>query len=170
MNKMAFTPLQDERETEALQSGVEPLHNWLRRTAKQHIAKDISRTFVAVDIEHPAKALGYYALTVDEAVSDAWPTAIVEKMRGQGPGVLLYEAIQRIVRVSAEIEVALIVVDAKDTQAAAFYQHFGFIPFPDPLQRLAMSVAAAKANLPSSRDANPRCPHSPALTGATSRQ
>jgi len=167
MNKIAFTPLQDEHDTEAFRSGVEPLDNWLRRTAKQHIAKGISRTFVVVDIEHPTRVLGYYALTVGEAVSDTWPTAMVKKMprklpivligrlacdqkfRGQGlGGLLLYDAIQRIVRVSAEIGVALIVVDAKDTQAAAFYQHFGFIPFPDQPLRLAMSVATAKANLP----------------------
>jgi hypothetical protein len=55
MNKIAFTRLQDEHDTEAFQSGVEPLDNWLRRTAKQHIAKGISRTFVAVDIEHPRR-------------------------------------------------------------------------------------------------------------------
>jgi len=32
--------------------------------------------------------------------------------------------------------------------APAFYQHFGFIPFPDRPRRLTMSVATAKANLP----------------------
>jgi predicted GNAT family N-acyltransferase len=111
--------------------------------------------------------LGCYALTVGEAVNDAWPTAMVKKvprklpivllgrlacdkkLRGQGlGGLLLYDAIQRIVRVSAEIGIAPIVVDAKDTQAAAFYQHFGFIPFLNQPLRLAMSVAAAKTNVP----------------------
>jgi hypothetical protein len=89
MNKIAFTRLQDEHDTEAFQSGVEPLDNWLRRTAKQHIARGISRTFVAVDIEHPAKVLGCYALTVGEAVSDAWPMAMVKKVPRKLPIVLL---------------------------------------------------------------------------------
>jgi predicted GNAT family N-acyltransferase len=167
MNKIAFTPLHDEHDIEAFQSGVEPLDNWLRRIAKQHIAKGVSRTYVAVEIDHPAKVLGYYSLTAGEAVSDAWPEEMIKKMprklpivligrlacdhraRGQGlGGLLLFDAIQRIVRVSVEIGVALIVVDAKDNQAAAFYEHFGFVPFPDQPMRLAMSVAMAKASLP----------------------
>lgn len=122
---------------------------------------------MAVDIDHPAKVLGYYSLTAGEAVSDAWPEEMIKKMprklpivllgrlacdlraRGQGLGaLLLFDAIQRIVRVSAEIGVALIVVDAKDDQASAFYRHFGFVPFPDQPMRLAMPVAMAKASIP----------------------
>jgi predicted GNAT family N-acyltransferase len=110
--------------------------------------------------------LGYYSLTAGEAVSDAWPEEMIKKMprrlpiallgrlacdhraRGHGlGGLLLFDAIQRIVRVSAEIGVALIVVYAKDNQAAAFYRHFGFVPFPDQPMRLAMSVATAKASV-----------------------
>src|ERR1700756_622624 len=80
MNGIAFTPLQDEHDTEAFQSSVEPLDNWLRRIAKQHIAKGISRTYVAVEIDHPTKVLGYYSLTAGEAVSDAWPEEMIKKM------------------------------------------------------------------------------------------
>lgn len=166
MNKIAFTPLQDEHDTEAFQSGVEPLDNWLRRIARQHNAKGISRTYVAVEIDHPTRVLGYYSLTAGEAVSDAWPAKMVKKMprklpivllgrlardqqaRGRGLGaLLLFDAIRRIVRVSGEIGVALIVMDAKDDQVAAFYRHFGFVPFPDQPLRLAMSVATAKGNV-----------------------
>ena len=65
--------------------------------------------------------------------------------RGQGVGaLLLVDALRRIVDVSRNVGVTLILVDAKDEAAASFYQHFGFVPLPDTPHRLALSVATAR--------------------------
>jgi len=61
----------------------------LRRIAKQHLAKGVSRTYVAVEIDHPTQVLGYYSLTAGEAVSDAWPMQMIMKMPRKLPIDLL---------------------------------------------------------------------------------
>jgi GNAT superfamily N-acetyltransferase len=57
--------------------------------------------------------------------------AVSQPYQGQGLGsILLADACQRVVAASETLAVAAIVVDAKSAQAAAFYQHFGFIQLP----------------------------------------
>jgi len=71
------------------------------------------------------------------------------RARGKGIGeLLLADAIQRILGAGRILAVFAIVVDAKDQNASAFYQSFGFTPLPNHPKRLFLltSVAAEAAS------------------------
>lgn len=165
-NPIQFQTLQDDHDTEGFTCGVDTLDQSLKRIARQHISKGVSRTFVALDPANtatPAPILGYYSLTAAEIDTDKLPKDVARKLprrvplvligglatslatRGQGIGaLLLVDALRRIVEVSNNVGVTLILVDAKDQAAASFYQHFGFVRLPDTPHRLALSVATAQ--------------------------
>lgn len=162
-NRILFQALQDSHDTAGFLCGVVALDQWLRSVAHQHVRKGISRTFCAVDADEPTQILGYYSLTVAELDTDKLPKEVARKlprraplvligrlatalaMRGQGLGsMLLVDALQRIVDVSNNVGVSVIMVDAKDDKAASFYQHFGFVPLPDTPLRLVLPVATAR--------------------------
>lgn len=58
---------------------------------------------------------------------------------------MLADVLKRTVRVSTQVGIAAILVDAKDAKAEAFYQHFGFQPLPDAPDKLVLPVKAAAA-------------------------
>lgn len=161
-NQIQFQALQDQHDTEGFICGVDALDLWLKRIARQHISKGVSRTFVAVDPASPRRILGYYSLTAAEIDTDKLPKEVAKKLprrvplvllgrlatsleaRGQNVGkLLLIDALKRVVDVASNVGVALILVDAKDDVAASFYRHFGFVPLPDTPLRLALPVATA---------------------------
>lgn len=162
-NRIRFQALHDSHDTAGFTCGVAALDQWLRSVARQHISKGISRTFCAVDADAPQQVLGYYSLTVAELDTEKLPKDVAKKLprraplvligrlataltaRGQGLGsMLVIDALRRIVDVSNNVGVSLIMVDAKDDQAASFYQHYGFVPLPDTPLRLVLPVATAK--------------------------
>jgi len=53
------------------------------------------------------------------------------------------DALSRCVRSAEEIAATLIVVDAKDETAVAFYQNFGFAPLPKLTSRSFLPMATA---------------------------
>ena len=161
--QIQFQALQANHDTEGFTCGVDALDRWLKRIARQHISKGVSRTFVAIDPANLAQVIGYYSLTVAEIDTDKLPKDIARKLprrvplvligrlatalaaRGQGIGaLLLVDALKRIIRVANDVGVTLVLVDAKDDPAASFYQHFGFVPLPDNPLRLALAVDTAK--------------------------
>jgi predicted GNAT family N-acyltransferase len=58
--------------------------------------------------------------------------------RGLG-GALLVNAMRR--SVASEIPGVALIVDAKDSRAADFYRHFGFMPFADSALKLFLPLA-----------------------------
>lgn len=131
------------------------------------MSKGISRTFVASKKEVAEEIIGFYSLTGGEIDKDSLPTEIAKSMpnklpvvllgrlavslacQGQGiGGLLLVDALRTCVRVSRQVGIAAILVDAKDEPAAAFYQHFGFLACPDTPLRLVMSIKTAQALWP----------------------
>ncbi len=132
-------------------SGVDPLNRYLKETARQHIAKGISMTWVAVDEQStaPKPVLGFFTLSLCQVLPEAVPPlwakklprqipamrlgrlAIARVRQGQGLGkVLLVEALQRVARIGALAGGIGLFVDAKDDGAVRFYRHFGFEPAP----------------------------------------
>lgn len=70
--------------------------------------------------------------------------AAAQSVRGKGiGGMLLVDALQRTVRVAAEIGIAAVVVDAKIETAARINEHFGFSRFPDAPNRLVLPLKTA---------------------------
>jgi GNAT superfamily N-acetyltransferase len=146
--------------------GVEPLNRYLRQFAKQHIDRDISRTFVAVEGESvPVQSvLGFFTVSLCQVdrdeVPDEWARrlpneipamklgrlAVALNRRGTGLGfALLTEALYRVTLVNELAGGTGVVVDAKDASAAAFYRKFGFTPSRiDPLT-LFMPAGTARS-------------------------
>lgn len=127
--------------------GDQKLNEFLQKTARQHADRDISRTFVLVDSDSPGTILGYYTLTVCEAmpaeISDPrlqhyphpMPAAKLARLainadkqkNGFGQNLLL-NAMERPARISEDAGLVGMFVDAKDDKAAGYYRKFGFIP------------------------------------------
>jgi ribosomal protein S18 acetylase RimI-like enzyme len=69
-----------------------------------------------------------------------------ERARGEGIGeLLLADAVRRILGAGRTLAVFAIVVDAKNARASAFYQRFGFRPFPLQASRLFLLASSAAA-------------------------
>jgi GNAT superfamily N-acetyltransferase len=138
-------------EVKKFDCGNNDLNIFLQTTAGQHQRKFISKTYVLVDDEAPTQVMGFYTIAVRRMVAkDDLPPAIAKKLprevpgfslarlavrddlKGQGHGeYLMAHAIDRTARVASEIGGYAVFVDAKDEQAAAFYQRYGFAPMPD---------------------------------------
>ena len=154
-------PLSQEHDRVAFDCGVPALNDFLRRTARQHQEKGVSRTFVLVDSDSPTprRIIGYFALSACEAVTAVlpanlakrlprtipavllWRPAVHRAFHGHGYGsVLLVEAVRRVATTSSLIGIAGLFVDAKDDAAAAFYRRFGFVPLRDNPHRLFLPL------------------------------
>lgn len=140
-------PLTGHHNRTSFDCGNTLLNTWLATTARQHDKKQYAKTFVAVHDNNPARILGYYAIIATEIKTtdlDAHqkknlpqrvPAILIGKLatdiefQGQGLGkILLMNAMGRIKRLSEEVGIYLICVDAIDEKAASFYTKYGFIP------------------------------------------
>ena len=129
--------------------GNASLDRYLKEQAGQDLRRGCATPFVLVS--ERASILGYYTLSSYGVDIGELPVDVAKKLpryplipatllgrlavdrRYQGQGVgefLLMDALHRSLVQSAEIAAAAVIVDAIDTGAAKFYQHFGFVPFP----------------------------------------
>ncbi|HZF10336.1 MAG TPA: GNAT family N-acetyltransferase [Thermoanaerobaculia bacterium] len=160
---VAIEPLGKNQDRARFTCGQPDLDAWFRLRASQDEKRNIARVFVAVDSE--LGVVGFYSLSslslslqdLPEEIAhklpryDAIPAALIgrlardQRVRGQGVGeLLLADAIRRIVGAGRAIAVFAIVVDAKDERAGAFYEAFGFRPFPlRPGRRFLLTSTAA---------------------------
>lgn len=151
--------LSREHEREHFDCGVEPLNAFLRRTARQHQERGISRTFVLT--EDGKTIFGFFTLAATEGFTGDLPSEIAKRLpsripavilarlavdvhhQGKGCGAaLLAEAFLRVATASNQLGIAGLFVDAKDEQAAAYYRKFGFLPLVSNPQRLFLPLAS----------------------------
>ena len=150
----------------AFSCGVEALDDWFHRRAGQDERRNVARVFVAIDDRLGVVgfySLGSYTLAIDD-LPPAWakrlprygliPAGLIgrlardRRVRGEGiGGVLLADAIRRVLDASRTLAVFAVVVDAIDESAARFYRSFGFMPFPSRPLRLFMPLQDAAAAL-----------------------
>lgn len=164
---LRIEPLAKHHERAGFTCGQPDLDRWFRREAGQEEQRDVERVFVAVDVE--LEVVGFYSLSFlslsledlpDEIAHrlprhDAIPAALIgrlardERVRGEGiGGLLLADAIHRILGAGRSVAVFAIVVDAKDEDAVDFYEAFGFRSFPLWPGRLFLLTATAAAGVP----------------------
>jgi GNAT superfamily N-acetyltransferase len=145
--------------------GVEPLNAYLRQVARQHIAKDIARTYVLVDEESriPKPLLGFFTLSICQVHAEDIPPKWVKKLPAsipairlgrlavakshQGAGLgksLLVEAIYKTAQASELTAGIGLFVDAKDAEAASFYSKFGFQGVPGSPLKLFMPMETVR--------------------------
>ena len=125
------------------------LNIFLQQTARQHIKKGISRTFVLLD-DKTQNITGFFSLTACEICSDRLPAkyakkypaivpgiklarlAVSKEKQGKGMGTkLMVNAIKRSIIISEQLGIIGLFVDAKNEDARKFYQKFGFISMVD---------------------------------------
>lgn len=146
----SIRPLDADARTADFKCGELALDEYLQRYARQDIKRGVARVFVAAPLEQPQVVAGFYTLSAASVAADTLPEqwrkklprypvpvallgrlAVSQAFQGQGLGsILLADACQRVAAASSTLAVAAIVVDAQSPQAAAFYQHFGFVELP----------------------------------------
>ena len=156
---LVIEPLGPRHDRATFSCGEPALDNYLRRQASQDVRRRVARVFVAVG-NAPGEISGYYTLSAASFEKDELPADLAKRLphypvpaavlgrlaidhRSQGRGfgeVLLLDAIRRIVRASATIAVYVIVVDAKNDRARAFYERYGFKAFPSGPRRLFLPL------------------------------
>lgn len=151
----SIRPLDGEMQTTGFDCGETALNEYLQRYATQDIKRSVARVFVATPTEQPSIPVGFYTLSAASIAAETLPQkwrkklprypvpvallgrlAVNQKTQGRGLGsILMADACKRVAAASATLAVVAIVVDAKSSQAAAFYQHLGFIELPGQLGR-----------------------------------
>ena len=161
---VVLEPLGKTHDRSKFSCGQAELDDWFRRRASQDERRNVARVFVATD--DAFGIVGFYSLSsftlgfedLPEEIArklpryDAIPAALIgrlardERVRGRGIGeLLLADAIRRILGAGKTLAVFAIVVDAKDERTAAFYEGFGFRPFPLHPRRLFLLTSSAVA-------------------------
>jgi ribosomal protein S18 acetylase RimI-like enzyme len=150
-------------------SGNEDLDTWLQRHALAAQRMDSARTFVAT---RSGRVIGYFSLTMGSVLRadapaklirgmPAYPVGMVllarlavdQSQQGKGVGaMLLAEALRKAVAAGEVAAARLIVVDAVDDSAAAFYQGYGFIGTPENPLRYYRRMKDVRASLDASAE------------------
>ncbi len=154
-------PLDSTHNRNAFDSGSAPLNRYLREQVTQDVRRRVTACFVALNAAH--QIAGYYTLASASVLLSDLPAAIAKRLpryptvpavrmgrlaidqnfQGQGlGGALLADALQRAAQ--AEIAAYALLVDAKDTHAAAFYQHHGLLALPDTPLTLFLPLATVQ--------------------------
>lgn len=157
MRVEALDPSRHDRQN--FDCGREALNAWLAKNAGQAQTRhNSSRTFVLTD--DGVRIIGYYALASHAvSVQDVNPMLAKGHSRYPIPAVLLArlavalkyqkshlgerllaDAVRRVVGVSSEIGIDLLVVDAMDDDAVRFYERYGFERWPSDGLRLFTKV------------------------------
>ncbi len=159
---MQVLPLTGSHDRLAFDCGRQELNDWLRQVARQYQDKGLSKTFVAIRAQEPARICGYYALTLAELENRHLPDVWRKKLPRRIPGVrlgrlavdqqyqgkalgelLLVDALTRARRIYAEAGGIGLFGDALDEQVAGYYRRFGFEAAPDNSLLLFLPAAVA---------------------------
>ena len=142
--------------------GSPELDRFLVRHALQAQQAGSSLTYVGLS---ESSVIGFYSLVVGEARRAEAPERVAKGMprhpiplmvlarlavrsdwqgRGVGAG-LLRDALERTMNAADIAGIRALAVHAKDESAAAFYQHFGFVPSPTDARHLFMLIKDIRA-------------------------
>ena len=143
--------------------GIAALDDYLHQRAGQHQRDGIATTHVLTDDAQPVRILGFCALSaaqmhlseLQQADLKRLPAYPVPAMRmgrlavsaseqGKGYGqLLLGHVVNLALSVRQTMGVRVLIVDAKDAQAAAFYERYGFRPTTSTALSLYLPISAA---------------------------
>ena len=163
MTGLQIEKLDPKHRTQGFDCGQEALNRFLVRYALQNQNAGASQTYLAFAGQEPA---GYYTLIVGQVEFQDAPErlkkglarhpvpimllarmAVSTRWQGKGLGAgILKDAMLRTLQAADIAGIRAFAVHAKDDQARAFYEHFGFTPSPsDPyhLFRLMKDIRAA---------------------------
>jgi len=160
--RVTVEPLGRHHDRTFFSCGVPALDEYLRNRASQDQQRKVAACYVAVKPADAGRVMGYYTLSnygirLRELPDDVTrrlpkypvvPAALLGRLAvdnaSQGAGLgefLLMDALARTLRLSDEIAIHAVVVDAPDAKAASFYARYEFMPLPSEPLRLYRPLA-----------------------------
>ncbi len=144
--------------------GKPPLNEWLQRHALASQRSDGPRTFV---VHSNLQVKAYYSLATHHVLKSEGPERLGAGLGNYPIGVillarlaldlsvqklgigkaLLKDAMLRVVRVSADVGIRALIVDAIDEEARQFYLKNGLVAFPEDRMRLMILMKDLRANM-----------------------
>ena len=164
MTRLRIEKLQRAHAVDEFDCGREALNRFLARYAFKNQQAEASQTYVALADQ---AVVGYYTLVVGQVeyahamermtkglARHPVPIMLLARLaiaaswqgRGLGSG-LLKDAMQRTLRAADIAGIRGFAVHAKDDDARAFYEHFGFTPLPSDPYHLFRLVKDIRAGL-----------------------
>jgi GNAT superfamily N-acetyltransferase len=153
-------PLGPHHDREGFSCGIDSLDRYLRRQAGQDIRRRSAGVFVLAAHANPGVILGYYTLSQANIAQGDIPAsarkhipryplvgatligqlAVSEARQGERLGaVLIADAVERAWLTAATAGSSMLIVDAINDRAAAFYEGNGFVRLADS-QRLILPM------------------------------
>jgi GNAT superfamily N-acetyltransferase len=149
--ELIFYPIDGSVRKEDFDCGITELNDYLKKYARQNHERGIAKTFVALLNTGDKTIVGYYSTSMAEIRRESFPEnyrrrlprypipamrigklAVDKSVQGKGLGKeLLMQAFGSVVRLSSEVGIFAVTVDAFDEQAKQFYLKYGFIPLED---------------------------------------
>lgn len=164
MTRWASGRLGDQHELSLFDCGVSGLNQWLSARARDAQERGTAATYVWT-ATGTSRVVAYYAIAPHRVRQDELSSAMAGgvtlipayllarlaldvTLHGQGLGAeLLHDALDRIVTAADTASGRLIVVDAVDDTAAAFYRHHDFQPVRDNPHRLVIKISTVRKAL-----------------------
>ena len=157
-SQLRIMPINSEIDCSAFDCGDQAVNASLRQLISEPGKTESSPVIAAVNERNIIN--GFYSLTasniefaeVPENLADRIstypiPTVIIDTiavhrtMQGKGIGArLLIDALQRIHNAVNDIDIMVVMVDAKNERLRAFYLHYGFIPLTGSGSRLFLPM------------------------------
>jgi ribosomal protein S18 acetylase RimI-like enzyme len=155
----AFELLDKHHRRGAFSCGVEPLDKYFHQQVTQDVRRRATACYLAIEVASGTVA-GYYTLAASAVLLSGLPSELAKKLprypnvpvarlgrlavdhnfQGRKLGAaMLWDALVRSKR--SEVAVYGLVVDAKNDQAVAFYQHHGFTMLREGERQLILPLA-----------------------------
>jgi len=159
LSSVQIEPLAAHHDRRTFSCGVAALDEYLRRFARQHADANVNRGYVAVE---GTAVRGFYSLAISGIRKENLPAkhlnrfpnfplpvarlarlAVATRYQRRGLGdLLLADALQRCLRLSSEIGMIGVIVDAKDERARGWYERYEFERLSDSPLTLWLPTAA----------------------------
>ncbi len=169
MSALRLVLLTADHDLSGFDSGNEQLDSWLRDHAVASQRADLARTYLAL---LDGTVVAYVSLTTGSIRPESaprryargmprhpLPTILIARLavdhRHQGRRLgsrLLAEALRRAVQASDVVAARLVVVDAIDDRAGAFWRRWGFIDVPENPRRLLRKINDIRRTLDAGTD------------------
>ncbi|MDR3436021.1 GNAT family N-acetyltransferase [Telmatospirillum sp.] len=160
-------PISKSHDRKGFDCGDAELNAFFDKHARQNHKAGSSKTFCAIDDANPKRVLGFYSLAPVSIFHELLPVSVTKglpqhdvggfqlariathtNMQGQGlGGQLLLAAGKRCLRVAAEAGGILLVIDAKNERAAAWYEGYGAIRLEDMPLKLVLPLTTIRLAL-----------------------
>jgi GNAT superfamily N-acetyltransferase len=145
-------PLGLHHDRDGFSCGIDSLDRYLRRQAGQDMRRRSAGVFVLTERENPGVILGYYTLSQANIAQGEIPAAarkhiprypliaatligqlaVAQARQGERLGAMLIaDAVRRAWLTAASAGSSMLIVDAINDRAAAFYEGNGFVRLPD---------------------------------------